>query len=92
MIHHVLFEVFRMAIQYACGPPKPSDLSIDPTDGDSVLYAACILEHDGEWEQALRLYTRAAELLRGREDGVYAENCAQEVQEKLNELKGRCGG
>jgi len=52
-----------------------------------VLRAACILDHNGEWEMARELYAHAAELLRGQQDGVYAENRLKEVQEKINRLQ-----
>jgi hypothetical protein len=82
---HFVFDLVH-AVLLCFGPPGPDELSIDPTDGDSVLRAACILDHHGEWERALGLYTLAAELLRGRQDGVYAENRRKEVQEKINQL------
>lgn len=69
---------------HSLGPAQPSELSIDPTDGYSVLHGAGILEHHGEWDEALHMYTLAAELLRSRQNGVYAENCVKEVRVKLN--------
>jgi hypothetical protein len=72
------------AVLRSQGPPQPSDLSIDLTDGDSILRGAGILEQHGDWDEALHLYTLAAELLRGRPDGIYAENCVQIVRSKLN--------
>ncbi len=85
MLYHIIFELLRAAL----APPGSSELLNDPTDADSILRAAGMLEQQGEWESALHLYARAAELLHGRQDGVYAENCLKEVQEKLNRLKER---
>lgn len=82
MIHHALFEPLRIGL-HLLGPPQ---LSIDLTDGDSILRAAGVLEQHGEWDGAFRLYALAAELLRGRQDGVYAANCVKEVREKLNRM------
>lgn len=87
-MEHLLFEMVRTAL-HACGPPGPSDLVIDYSDGDSVVYAAGILDYHGEWEAALALYTLAADLLRGQQDGVYAANRAKEVREKLDRLHER---
>jgi hypothetical protein len=76
-------------IRHWCSPPGPSEVSVKYADGHSVLYAAGVMDQHGEWNEALRLYARAAMLLRGHEDGVYAENCRKEVQKKIGQLGSR---
>jgi hypothetical protein len=65
-------------------PPHPSKLKVDPNDADSVLRAAGILDRHGYWDRAIELYRLAAELLRGQQDELYAENCIREVQAKID--------
>jgi hypothetical protein len=69
-------------------PPHPSRLKVDPTDPDSVLRAAGILDRHGYWDRALELYRLAVELLRGQEDELYAQNCIREVQGKIERSQG----
>ena len=69
-------------------PPDPANIEFDPEDPQALLEAASLWEADGEWEKAILLYERAAEKLRGQQDGIYAENCILRVREKI----ARAGG
>jgi hypothetical protein len=69
-------------------PPDPANFETDPTDPQNLLEAASLWEMEGEWDRAIGLYRQAAEMLRGQQDGVYAENCILRVREKIE----RAGG
>jgi hypothetical protein len=69
-------------------PPDPHTLEINPDDPDGLLEAASHFEMAGEWDRAKALYAMAAEKLKGRQDGVYAENCIKRIQEKMERSQG----
>jgi hypothetical protein len=64
-------------------PPDPTAYEVDPEDPQTLMEAASLWEMEGEWDRAIALYRQAAERLRGQQDGVYAENSIQRVQEKI---------
>lgn len=66
----------------------PAKFEFDPEDPQALLEAGSLWEADGEWGKAILLYERAAEGLRGQQDGIYAENCILRVREKI----ARAGG
>jgi hypothetical protein len=68
------------------------DKPIDPDDPQALLDAGSYWEMEGEWDKALAIFTLASEKLRGYPDGVYAENCIERIQEKMERVKGNWDG
>jgi hypothetical protein len=56
--------------------------------GDYWLNEAARLDREGEWDQALVLYERVAELRKGEQDGEYALNCIRRIQERQDLSQG----
>ena len=57
-------------------------LTIDFSDAESVLFAACILDQHGEWERAIELFRHALRQWPD-EQGTYAKNSIEAIQEKI---------
>ena len=63
--------------------PDPSQLTVDYSDAESVLFAASILDLHGEWDEANELYRYT---LRHwpNEHGKYARNSMSEIEKKAS--------
>lgn len=77
--------------QRQAGSGSPLLVAEKPADKPSVedlLNQASNLDADGEWEKALAIYEQLATRLQGQQDGEYAQNCAGQIREKVNQAKG----
>jgi hypothetical protein len=50
---------------------------------EEMFHQALKLDQRGDWSEAVALYEKLAEEAQDRQDAEYAQNCAQQIREKM---------
>ena len=67
-----------------CRPPAPlPDTPETRRDMAGFVWEARKLDQRGDWSEAVALYEKLVEELQNRQDTEYAQNCAQQIREKM---------
>jgi hypothetical protein len=85
MIDSLLRLFFRLGAICVKGnfdPPNPTEIVIDEDDPESILFAASILDQNGEWEKAILLYENVLQFWPD-EYGDYSRNSIDAVRKKM---------
>ncbi|MFO0960749.1 MAG: hypothetical protein U0800_25485 [Isosphaeraceae bacterium] len=64
-------------------PTDPATLKVDPHDPESILHAAALWDHQGDWDRALEMYRLVRDSW-PEEHGHYAGNCIEEIERKMS--------